>query len=752
MIKKLTFTLSLLVALPLQIQAANTARKPAVNPIAAAVKTTVKSSHQLTLKQLGARFPIALRGVDGRDGVSFNVRADEVVTQARLKLLFSYSPAMLTEVSHINVLVNGEVAASLELPKQKLLGTLERVVDLPPRFITEYNKIDFQLIGHYTDKCEDPSHSSLWANISNLSTLEVTSQPVTLTSDLKMLPLPFMDPRDARQLQLPMVFVGPVDNQMLGSAGTVSSWFGAFASYRGAHFPASLNTLPAKGHAVVFLTDKQSLPGMSLPAVSGPTLSIVRNPNDPDGKLLLISGRDSQDLHIAATALTTGAAALEGNSMLVNPQNKLAVRQPYDAPNWLASHRPVKFSELSNAAAMNVSGHNPGAIRLNMRLPPDLFRWNDPGIPVSLKYRYTPQPSKSENSSLLVNFNEQLVKSVPLLPVDRLSSLLPMLPMLTELLPDKTLSMATRLNVPMYMVGHQSQLQLNFKYDYSKEGECRDIIVDNMRGAIEPDSWIDISAYPHYLAMPNLGVFSGSGFPFTRLADLSETAVILPDTPSLQEYTTYLGVMGRLGASTGYPATAVSVARAAEVGNFANKDLLLIASGDNQPLLKTWHSSMLVQSNTQPSWKLFGMNLNPFNWALTSAFAAPISATATLFEGTSSRAVMLGFESPLARGRSAVLLWGAQADDLNEALLAMADGDGLVSQIKGAVSVIRGKSIDTLEANSVYYVGSLPWLTQIRWRLSENFPLFLTLSLASALLLAAMAYVALKRLAKRRLA
>ena len=84
--------------------------------------------------------------------MSFNVRADEVVTQARLKLLFSYSPAMLTDVSHINVLVNGEVAASLELPKQTLPATLERVVDLPPRFITEYNKIDFQLIGHYTDK------------------------------------------------------------------------------------------------------------------------------------------------------------------------------------------------------------------------------------------------------------------------------------------------------------------------------------------------------------------------------------------------------------------------------------------------------------------------------------------------------------------------------------------------------------------------------------------------------------------------
>lgn len=745
---KLMATLSLVVAFPLQLHAANASRQPVAKPMAVVAHNPMTTGRQLTLKQLGARFPITLRGVDGRDGVNFNVRADEVVTQARLKLFFTYSPAMLTDVSHINVLVNGEVATSIELPKQRPLTPLERAVDLPPRLMTEFNKIEFQLIGHYTAQCEDPAHSSLWANISNLSTLEVTSEPVTLSSDLKNLPLPFMDQRDTRQLKLPFVFVGQVDNGMLEAAGAVSSWFGAFAGFRGATFPASLNTLPAKGHAVLFVTGNLQMPGVAWPAVSGPTLSMVSNPNDPDGKLLLISGQDSTELRTAAMALTTRTGSLAGSSMLFKSQLRPAVRQPYDAPNWLASHRPVKFSELSNAAALNVSGHNPGAIRLNMRLPPDLFHWNDSGIPVSLKYRYTPQPLKSDNSSLLVNFNDQLVRSVPLLQFDRQSNLPPML---SALLPDKSVSMESRLSVPMYTARHQSQLQLNFIYDYSKEGECRDIIVDNLRGAIEPDSWIDISGYPHYLAMPNLAVFSGSGFPFTRLADLSETAVILPDTPSLQEYTTYLGVMGRLGASTGYPATAVSVERAGQVDNFSGKDLLLIASGDNQPLLKTWRRYLPVQTDTQRSWKLFGMEFNPFNWALTPAVAASPQAE-TLFEGATSRALMLGFESPLARGRSAVLLWGAQPDDLDQALLAMTDEDGLVGQIKGAVSVIRGQSIDSVAADSVYYVGSLPWLTYVRWRLSENLLLFIALSLASSVLLASALYVALKHKAKKRLA
>jgi hypothetical protein len=432
--------------------------------------------------------------------------------------------------------------------------------------------------------------------------------------------------------------------------------------------------------------------------------------------------------------------------MLVLPAITVAARKPYDAPNWLASDRQVAFSEFSNATAMNVTGHNPGAIRLNMRLPPDLFQWNDAGVPISLKYRYTPQVLKSADSSLLVNFNEQLVRSIPLLPVGRMQGLM------GQVMPDNSMSIQTRINVPMYMLAHQSQLQLNFKYDYSKEGECRDIIVDNMRGAIEPESWINISDYPHYLAMPNLGVFGSSGFPFTRMADLSETAVVLPDAPSAQEYTTYLDLMGRLGASTGYPATALSIVRAGQLAEVAYKDLLLIATGDNQTLLETWRPYMGVKTDRQTGWKFFGFDWNPLHWLLPSATAAMPLSVAALFDGASARARVIGFESPLSLGRSVVLLWGAHSDDLNDIVAALSDRDGLDSPIKGAMSVIRGTTVESQVTDAVYYAGSLPWITYIRWQLSQNFALFIVFSLASALLLATLLFYALKRMAAKRLA
>ena len=58
---------------------------PAANP----------NSYTVTLKQLGRNYPMTLRGVDSTDSVSFNVRADSIVTGAKLNLEYAYSPALL---------------------------------------------------------------------------------------------------------------------------------------------------------------------------------------------------------------------------------------------------------------------------------------------------------------------------------------------------------------------------------------------------------------------------------------------------------------------------------------------------------------------------------------------------------------------------------------------------------------------------------------------------------------------------------
>lgn len=151
----------------------NTLAQAAEQAVATVPVQSTDTGYSLTLKQLGRRDTMNLQGVESSDSVNFDIRADEVVKGAQLLLKYSYSPALLADLSQINVLVNGEVAASLPLPKEGAGTPQEQLVQIPAHLITEFNRLSLQFIGHYTMSCEDPLHSSLWAKISNSSELKV---------------------------------------------------------------------------------------------------------------------------------------------------------------------------------------------------------------------------------------------------------------------------------------------------------------------------------------------------------------------------------------------------------------------------------------------------------------------------------------------------------------------------------------------------------------------------------------------------
>src|SRR5690606_3128782 len=69
--------------------------------------------YDLTLETLAARYPFYLRGVDGSDSVNFNLRCNEIAVAGMLDLYYRYSPSLLTDLSHINVLLNDAVGATL---------------------------------------------------------------------------------------------------------------------------------------------------------------------------------------------------------------------------------------------------------------------------------------------------------------------------------------------------------------------------------------------------------------------------------------------------------------------------------------------------------------------------------------------------------------------------------------------------------------------------------------------------------------
>lgn len=708
------------------------------------------SDYSLTFKQLGRVYPMVLRGIESADGVNFDIRADQIVTGARLKLDYSYSPALLEDMSQLNVMVNDEVAASLVLSKEGAGKPQTQVVEIPAHLITEFNRLSLQFIGHYSMSCEDPLHSSLWARVGNGSQLDIQVTPLTTANDLAALPQPFFDRRDARQLNLPIVFGAAPDNGTVEAAGVLSSWFGALASYRGSVFPAQINSLPATGNAVVLVSGStaQEVGGLSIPAAKGPTLTVVTNPNDVNGKLLIVSGRDTAELKRAATALVLGRQTLAGENVVIDRLEPLPPRKPYDAPYWVPSDRPVKLGELLEASKFNTTGYNPGDIVVPLNFPPDLSSWQEDGVPLNLKYRYTPQQT-STNSSLTISLNDRLIEAKQLPSLEKLDKSL--LAKINK--EDESLARETRVLLPLNSVALQSRLQLRYMFDYIRQGECQDIIIDNMRGGIDPDSTLDLSGYKHFIAMPNLGVFKDSGFPFTRMADLSETAVVLPDNAGVAELSAYLTMLGRFGQSTGYPATAVTVTQAAQVGAVADKDLLVLASGDNQPLLSQWVDHLpVVAKGAEQSFKLSNLSFSLDNLLSPNPEADKRQARMALaFSGEKRSSFLTGFESPLKSGRSVVVISSGTPETLQDVTHAVTGSEDYTQAIQGSLVVVHGKTVEPLLAEELYHVGSLGFLRDLQWQLSRNLLLLLLAAAVGIALLTLLSYVALRARARQRI-
>ncbi len=703
------------------------------------------SRYSYTLEELGALAPIELHSVNGQRSLKLSLRSDEVITSAKLKLNYAWSPSLIPELSHLKVLLNDELMASLPLPHEGNNGH-QSEVQLDSSMFIDFNKLTLELIAHYTRECEDPMHSTLWANVSNLSKLDLTVRHLKLPNDLALLPAPFFDRLDGSKLILPFVFAAQPNNDVLHAAGVVSSWFGSLAKYRGAQFPVLLNTLP-KGNGVLLIAGSNAPAGLNLPSINGPSIAMISNPLNANAKLLVVMGRDAKELDIAAQVLTLGTASLTGAYISVKQMQDIPERKPYDAPGWIPTDRAVHFGELVKQQDMQVEGVSPDMIKVNFNIPPDLFPWRSDGVPVNLHYRYTPRPMP-DRSTLNVNINNMFVRALPLESVpDRLVKKLKL-----PLVQDGLAVSNEVVLIPHESIFGQNQLQLHYFFDYTKQGACKDVFLNNERGVIDADSTINFSSFPHYTALPNLDFFVNEGFPYTRMADLSETAVVMPDNAVPAEVETYLMIMGRLGKVTGYPAIRHEVISAATVEDHANKDLILIGTGANQPLLERWASKMhpLLDKGTH-TLRLPG----PFErllsrWQNRDLDDAFQRAGDLITKGDGGLGAMVAFESPLKNGRSVVALTGDNAEQVVNIAMSMADPK-VMSHFTGDLVMQSGKRIEGFQTGPTYYVGRLPWWTSIHWFLSSQ-PLFLIIFIGlAALLIAVTAFRYLRKLSEKRL-
>ena len=278
--------------------------------------------------------------------------------------------------------------------------------------------------------------------------------------------------------------------------------------------------------------------------------------------------------------MAVGNNLFRGDRVKIEQMSDLQPRKPYDAPNWTRTDRPVRFAELLDyPQQLQVSGLQPNAIILDVNLPPDLFVWRNQGIPLRTLYRYTP-PAVTDESRLTISVNDQYITSMPLVGNDRRGGTLEEL-RLSVLSSDST-ALSEQALVPALKIGDRNRLRFDFsfasKLGSSQRDQCQTSLPVDVRAAIDENSTIDLSGYHHYIAMPDLRAFARSGFPFSRMADLSETQVLVPAKPTPMQVGILLDVVGSIAGQVGYPALGIRLIDDWKQAASADADLLVIGT------------------------------------------------------------------------------------------------------------------------------------------------------------------------------
>lgn len=678
----------------------------------------LQTHHKWTFGDLNNDRDISLQGSYGNRRIVLGGRRDRVVTKAKMTVNYHFSPALLTRLSHVKMYLNDELIGFLPIEQNDEGKLVTKTIDINPHIFANFNAFNFELIGHYTDRCEDPQHSSIWLTINKNSTLEITTLPLTLKNELSFFPQPFFDLHDFDRQSLPFVLPQNPPKALLQAAGITASWFGVQSAWRGVDNPVLINHLSNR-HAIVFATNEHRPYFLdNYPEIKLPTIEVVSHPEFDHIKLLLILGPTEADLITAAQGLALGTAGFSGNATYVKKIDHITPREAYDAPNWVRTNRPVKLLELVQSPQdLEVSGYVPPSIVVNMNVPADLFTWRSSGIPLDLKYRHS-LPVKLDESRLNVSINEQFIQAFNLQSGNQAD--------LKErvrvpLLSEESVSTNEQLLIPAFKVGSTNQLNFNFSFASYRQDQCATGQLYNIKASMDGNSEIDFTNFPHYAQMPNLAFFANSGYPFTKYADLSQTAVIINKNAPAHEIEGLLTILGTLSASSGYPATQFTLAYPNESDKLTDKDIIVLNALQGELLAAAKTNglpALLSEQNRQLNSPILSSKLND-DKSDYQTVQDPRVATALNIDGTGHLSAIVGFESPYTAKRSVVTLMATSKAHLEKAVKSLTD-PSKVSQMFGNVVMFRGEQISSDLVGETYFVGALPAWTLIWYHLSER--------------------------------
>ncbi|MFT7621725.1 MAG: hypothetical protein ACI9WU_000890, partial [Myxococcota bacterium] len=661
-----------------------------------------------TLKKMG--FDDGIRNYVTNNLVSFPIqtRKDRMLTAARVTVEIGEGTLGGGDIAGLDILINNERLRYIDSATVRSLGNTIRT-RINSRLLTDDNHITFRLVPSPGAVCKEAVSQGAWRVIDN-GFVETRAMPLTLGDDLSILPLPFYDAADEEAV-VPIVMLLPPSPQAIRTAGILAAWLGLRTGSK-VRFEAHVGKLPNKSGIVMTLADG---PGAAYGIGTGttmPTVSMMDHPKHPGSnvKLMVVSGRDIGELETAVLAMANSDRPLSGKTMTFKSAPDSAVREAYDAPRWTATDEPVRLWDVNGGSALEHVGSGGGTMAVQFRVPPDVFVWPAEAINMDIDFSIE-VPAGMEPPAIKVEVNGHYI---------------------TELrTPDAENGQITgqqQLIIPRdYIKGYN---EVRFHVDVSdNEQQCAPTGTE-MRTRIAATSALHLEGFPHFAVQPNLQMFVHDGFPFTKFADLSETAFVLSDTMPAEEISTMLSIMAHFAAVTGIPGTRVNVLTSNYVqqADALEKDLIVLGAPGSQTLLSHWADSLPLDVTASiPTGRHLSFSQSVVQVLEGRRSGKEAERAAAMLAGRSKYAGALAMESPLGTERTVVFVTASTTEHMP--MISDLQGNANSREYTGDVLLAVGDRLAQFRIGPGWEAGELSTWTRWQWVLASHwlllFPAFL---------------------------
>ncbi|MGQ4647084.1 cellulose biosynthesis cyclic di-GMP-binding regulatory protein BcsB [Lyngbya aestuarii] len=468
---------------------------------------------------------------------------------AKALIRFQHSPALLANRSNLTVLVNGRSVGSVPLNrKNSEVGSV--LFDIPKGLIQDYNDLSIVAQQNNDPKCSDPEDVTLWTEILPDSQVVFSYALQPLPLNFSRYPYPFFDELSLDPNRI--VYLLPrLGDAWLTAAPRFQAALGRLADFRPTEISLveDLNQVEWGDRLVVIGTpaDQPALKSLDLPfTIQGNQILDGNQSALPEdvGILMLSTTLDG-----AVPVLVATGNGLEGVTkavqFLVQPDtNKIGTGQAilvsnltevptpplHQWPRYLPIENSFQLKEIATQLNgqpfqdITVRGSNAPPIEFDFRaLPDDRFKR---GSSMKLVYSYGPQVNP-RTSAVEVLLDGIFIGGA------RLNS------------ENGAIRKTLKVDLPPALVKPDSKIQVAFRLNPREPEQCGNVTDEQLTGTVHADTSFKLNRETS-IELPDLKLLR-SGFPFAAPQDLSNTAIVLPNSSSNTDLLTLLTLSDRLG-------------------------------------------------------------------------------------------------------------------------------------------------------------------------------------------------------------